>query len=289
MSFCPNCGNQLRDNMNFCPVCGKKVQLKSIGRNAGESHAPSGMENRSQAPVSPLIGFMNNAKNAVISAGVPPKLSNEKSVSNTGFTEKQPSSLPERVSVNCPNCGAPVDSMASRCKSCGSELFLKTQASACRELCNRLDRIEASRPKETLVSFVTGLANTALKKNKLTPTDQQKIELISNFVIPNTKADIMEFLFLAKTRIESCKKFSSSTDEYVAMVQRELYNVWTIKYEQTIEKAKIVLSDDQDFRRFFVKQLRENYRNENRCQYCGGNFKGLINRICSKCGRPKDY
>ena len=30
-------------------------------------------------------------------------------------------------------------------------------------------------------------------------------------------------------------------------------------------------------------------RNNNLCQYCGGSFKGLFFKVCSKCGKPKDY
>lgn len=26
-----------------------------------------------------------------------------------------------------------------------------------------------------------------------------------------------------------------------------------------------------------------------RCKHCGGDFRGIINRVCSKCGKPKDY
>lgn len=31
------------------------------------------------------------------------------------------------------------------------------------------------------------------------------------------------------------------------------------------------------------------YRSEGKCQYCGGIFKGLIKKTCSKCGKQKDY
>lgn len=30
-------------------------------------------------------------------------------------------------------------------------------------------------------------------------------------------------------------------------------------------------------------------RQKNLCQHCGSEFKGLIKKICSKCGKPKDY
>ena len=31
------------------------------------------------------------------------------------------------------------------------------------------------------------------------------------------------------------------------------------------------------------------YRNEGRCEYCGGRFKGLFKKVCENCGRPKNY
>ena len=31
------------------------------------------------------------------------------------------------------------------------------------------------------------------------------------------------------------------------------------------------------------------YKIENKCQYCGGEFKGLLKKSCSQCGKPKDY
>lgn len=32
-----------------------------------------------------------------------------------------------------------------------------------------------------------------------------------------------------------------------------------------------------------------NWRMQGRCQYCGGDFKGVFGKKCSKCGKPKDY
>lgn len=41
------------------------------------------------------------------------------------------------------------------------------------------------------------------------------------------------------------------------------------------------------------KYLKEYSKNawiaDNKCQHCGGEFKGLFNKVCSKCGKPKDY
>ena len=37
------------------------------------------------------------------------------------------------------------------------------------------------------------------------------------------------------------------------------------------------------------QQKMAEYRSRNVCQYCGGSFRGLLAKTCSKCGRKKDY
>lgn len=34
---------------------------------------------------------------------------------------------------------------------------------------------------------------------------------------------------------------------------------------------------------------REKRKQENLCQHCGGTFRGVFTKICSRCGKPKDY
>ena len=34
---------------------------------------------------------------------------------------------------------------------------------------------------------------------------------------------------------------------------------------------------------------KEEFISLGRCQYCGGTFKGIFNKVCSSCGKPKDY
>ena len=293
MRYCQNCGTVLQEQMKFCPSCGKQQPVVIIGKNSGV-YSTSSMfrENTHREDTGVISNLFNAAKNGIADVVQTVQFRQNPSAEKNAYSvyiEKQAYSINNQVLTNCPNCGSPIDSFSPRCNYCGTELTQKAQATACKELCNRLDLIEASRPKETLFSYVTGLVNTALDHNKLDSTDQQKIELISSFVVPNTKTDIMEFLFLAKTRIEACSRFSSSTDEYVARVQKELFNVWTVKLEQTIEKAKLVLPNDPDFRSFYVQYKKANYRSQNLCQYCGGRFKGFVQKTCVNCGRPKDY
>lgn len=52
----------------------------------------------------------------------------------------------------------------------------------------------------------------------------------------------------------------------------------------SIFKAKKIADNEA-----LLKRLKEKYISENRCQHCGGTFKGMFNKVCSKCGKTKDY
>ena len=38
-----------------------------------------------------------------------------------------------------------------------------------------------------------------------------------------------------------------------------------------------------------TKKQQETYRNTGVCQYCGGSFKGIFSKVCTQCGKKKDY
>lgn len=46
-------------------------------------------------------------------------------------------------------------------------------------------------------------------------------------------------------------------------------------------------SDDQ----WELKRIKkaQDWKNNNLCSFCGGNFKGIFNKVCVRCGRKKDY
>lgn len=284
MPFCPNCGSQITSNAKFCMNCGASIQNEQSTDNTNSN------QNGNSSISSAIIGFVNTAKSGIESAinkannSTPPPTPS--SIHQDGADNSQGC----KPLKNCPSCGAPINSFAARCPNCGVETSSTTQATACQELCNRLDYIESTRPKESIFTFVTGLANKALDNHSISPTDQQKIELISNFIVPNTKADILEFIFLAQTRIKSCQELSkTSTDEYVSLFQGELQKVWEAKLDQTIEKARIVLANDPEFSAVLRTYTTQKFIQQGVCQYCGGKFKGVFTKVCTKCGRPKDY
>lgn len=185
--------------------------------------------------------------------------------------------------LTCPQCGTPLNSFMIVCPSCGVEIN-KPYDTACNKLCDKLAEIENSRPGETLSSMI--LNGVSRNRNSLKPTDMKKIETILGFIVPNTKADIMEFLFLADTRVSQVTLCHS---EYESNVYYQTKRAWRTKLEQVMQKAEMILKSDPDFVSFRDTYMKRKYISQMKCQYCGGSFTGLFSKVCKQCGKPKDY
>ena len=109
----------------------------------------------------------------------------------------------------CPNCGEVLNSFASNCPSCGYEIRGAANSAAVQE-------------------FVVKLASVESR--------QEKIAIIRNFPIPNTKEDILEFMILASTNIG---------DNF----EKDISAAWQSKTEQAYQKAQIVFQDEKEFSR----------------------------------------
>ena len=46
--------------------------------------------------------------------------------------------------------------------------------------------------------------------------------------------------------------------------------------------------EEENQRRSQIYQMSDR-RNKGLCQHCGGTFKGLLKKVCTQCGKPKDY
>lgn len=50
--------------------------------------------------------------------------------------------------------------------------------------------------------------------------------------------------------------------------------------------------DNTGFYKKIVHQMdtqQKKRKKMNKCRHCGGSFKGIFSKVCSKCGNPKDY
>lgn len=136
----------------------------------------------------------------------------------------------------CPNCGDILDAYESVCKACGYEQRGSKATSSVHELAVRLQQIEEAR----LTS------NSHSRFGQSSEIDQQKINLIRSFVIPNTKEDILEFAVLAASNVDT----SAYDDSYGILStlqngrRKAVSDAWLAKLKQAYQKAKLVFAGD---------------------------------------------
>lgn len=106
----------------------------------------------------------------------------------------------------CPKCGETLNSFVTNCPTCGYELR----------------GVKTNSPVEALA-----------KKVEMASSLDDKIELITNFYIPNTKEDIFDFFILAVSNLED--KLYDTDD------------AWRAKLEQAYHKAKLSFGKTPEF------------------------------------------
>lgn len=156
----------------------------------------------------------------------------------------QRSTVYDGVLHKCPNCGEILEAFQVKCPSCGYELRDSGTSCSVSELAMKLQQIENGRKATKNKLF--GLEFASKASNDV---DEQKINLIQSYVIPNTKEDILEFAILAASNVNkdaydflSSNSLSSSRRRDR---QRSLSDAWLSKLEQAYQKAKIVLAGDE--------------------------------------------
>ena len=143
----------------------------------------------------------------------------------------------------CPNCGQILQAFQAKCPSCGHEIIGASTTTSVREFFDKC--LQA-------------------------PNNEQKLELINSYPIPNAKEDLLEFALLASqqiktsyiARIAKTNMYTAGTalnsygntslgslkDRLKGNITKvgtaEIVSAWESKLEQVIHKAKISFSDD---------------------------------------------
>ncbi len=107
----------------------------------------------------------------------------------------------------CPNCGELLKSFETNCPICGYELRDVLNSNAVRNFAEKLTSVVEH---------------------------HEKISIIRNFPIPNTKEDIWEFMILASTNVDS-------------NLENDLLAAWQSKVEQAYYKAQMIIKDEKEF------------------------------------------
>lgn len=130
---------------------------------------------------------------------------------NTNTNSPQDKTVYDGKLHKCPNCGELLEAFVTTCPVCKYELRSTNATSYVHEFSLKIEKTEDI---------------------------EQKIELIKNFYIPNTKEDIYEFFILAASNIT---------------VGGYAIDAWLTKFEQTYLKAQITFGDSDEFK--YIKNM----------------------------------
>ena len=150
--------------------------------------------------------------------------------------EQEEQAMEER---KCPHCGNPLSGISAVCPMCGYEVKVGKASKSISELTREIDKLERKRNAVTdaLAAKLSGRGN---------PTDEKIASLIRNFVVPNNKSDIFEFMILAAgymdAKVLAGKRAASEISEVVI-------KAWQSKFEQTFQKAQFAFGNDTDFKK----------------------------------------
>lgn len=152
----------------------------------------------------------------------------------------------------CPNCGDILDAYESVCETCGYERRGTKATGSVQELARKLEAIEAQRPPKKATSIFT----QAFTQGHLSKTDEQKINLIQSFPIPNAKEDIMEFAVLAISNVDP-DAFSTwnNPTPYNTAPKQAISNAWISKFEQAYQKGRLMFGDSPELSNMYSLYL----------------------------------
>ena len=138
----------------------------------------------------------------------------------------------------CPKCGQPLSGISAVCPLCGYEIRNAKTADSIVNLTNEINKLNQKR------NTVTDAIASKLSGRHENPTDEKIASLIQNFVVPNTKEEIFEFMILAAGYMDA--KFLAGKQK-VSDTADIVIKAWASKFEQTFQKAKLSFGQDKDF------------------------------------------
>ena len=168
--------------------------------------------------------------------------------------------------VKCPACGAIAETFSTKCNDCGTEFRNISASKNIIHFSQKLDELESTRTETAAgasdkntgcfellkwmlfwyillpIKIVQFFINRS-KPPQWSITDTRKEELILNFPVPMSREEIIEFLTLAVSKINSNTYFNAFSDD---MKNKGAWNaVWLKKIQQIQSKASIAMINDK--------------------------------------------
>lgn len=141
---------------------------------------------------------------------------------------------------------------------------------------------------QKLISFL----NVAVRNNKAIKFIERKATFfwtVEGAYNALERARTLDDLKKVEDFLDSCEELLQHRDEVKIkkQIQEKRVAIQKRQEEETRILREKQLKVEQQRKEREVKMQR--YRIAGVCQYCGGRFKGLFTKICSSCGKRKDY
>ena len=190
----------------------------------------------------------------------------EKTKNKTTETAASPKSDKLGDVKKCPACGAIAESFATKCSDCGTEFRNIEASGSVIKFFEKLDEVEATRTTALyeqssksnigigtvllwlffwpVLIFIKGfqLILSTAKPAKWSTTDARKEELVLNYPVPVSKENILEFLTLSASKINSSSYLTIFSED--TKYKNAWNKIWLKKIEQINSKATISMKND---------------------------------------------
>ncbi|MFV0249868.1 MAG: hypothetical protein ACK5HP_02395 [Bacilli bacterium] len=214
-----------KGNICFCSYCGTKLDI-------GARYCKGCVE--------PVI--QQGTRDSKEKTEIPPVYS--KSIDEP-ITERK--TVYEGYIHKCPNCGEVLESFVTNCPACRYEIRDAKPVSIVRELALKLERIEAQKmpifeEEKSVMKMVFGKdfkerdEAVKVRSNFEEQKKQEKATVIINYSVPNTKEDILEFMILASSNIDTKHELNDVVTK-----------AWISKLDQVYQKAEISMGKNPEF------------------------------------------
>lgn len=168
--------------------------------------------------------------------------------------------------AECPSCGAPYRPGMGKCPECGhvyqnveANHSAQRLADGIAEITNRFrDKIASASNEEKKEEGVFGImgVHTSSDSAKLEIQRDDEIKVfITNFVIPSSKDDLLEFILSMEAKLK--KGYDEFSDEY------------KVKYDEAFRKARVLFPDDPQFAPLLIAHDEEDASNAKKKKMSG--------------------
>ena len=156
----------------------------------------------------------------------------------------------------CPHCGGDFKVFSCLCPHCGKEQIGQIRSKSILQFTQELQRLDDKKSKSGVAAFINS--------KKIKNLEEQKLNYIRTYVVPNSKEDVLEFMVLASSNFnpymmmaKNCNEVDLKEKEF--QKQKLISNAWHAKMEQVYQKAQAAFGQDEDF--IVIKQIFEEKEN----------------------------